>query len=215
MNAKDYLLTLRRPIYTVSGGAMGQVGYFDSQLSKVRGTPNPLGVASGLEPENGTGRRCSFSASVRPSTKAIVSGSEGAAEKNVDILVIYILSDGDNNRRVNTAVWTGTTESRDAEDTVGAEREQGGGDNGFASKSQAGGVCLLFVFRCMRPEGPWQRLAATLTDNSAFLTSSIRPDPIPNHYRSYWGNPSSFSPIPPRQAGGQCPVFIRSDGILC
>ena len=33
-----------------------------------------------------------------------------------------------NNRRVNAA-WTGTTESRDIEDTVGAEGEREGGDD--------------------------------------------------------------------------------------
>ena len=31
-------------------------------------------------------------------------------------------------------------------------------------------VCLLFISRCMRPEGPWQRLAAALADSSAFYS---------------------------------------------
>ena len=35
-------------------------------------------------------------------------------------------------------------------------------------------VFLVFVSRCMRPEGPWQLLAAALTDSSAFLTSPTK-----------------------------------------
>ena len=37
-----------------------------------------------------------------------------------------------------------------------------------------GGVCnLLFINRYMRPEGPWQRLAAALTDSSGIFIHDL------------------------------------------
>ena len=42
-------------------------------------------------------------------------------------------------------------------------------------------VYVVFISRCMRPEGPWQRLAAALADSSGFLLPLTRPNPIPNY----------------------------------
>ena len=53
------------------------------------------------------------------------------------------------------------------------------------------GVCagLVFVSRCIRPEGPWQRLAAALVDSSAFLTPFYMTGSCPQPLWVILGNP--------------------------
>ena len=72
----------------------------------------------------------------------------------------------------------------------------------MASKFKKRSVYVLYLLsRCMRPEGPWQRLAAALADSSLFYIPIIWPDPVPNHNGLYWGNP--FSSFPDRLTKGK------------
>ena len=65
----------------------------------------------------------------------------------------------------------------------------------------------LFVFlyllpRCMRPEGPWQRLATALADSSAFLTSSLRDQILSPTTIGRIGQPYLLLPNSARQRKG-------------
>ena len=50
----------------------------------------------------------------------------------------------------------------------------------WGSKISPSGVCVVFylLYRGMRPEGPWQRLAAALADSSRIFIHGLTP--IPN-----------------------------------
>ena len=55
---------------------------------------------------------------------------------------------------------------------------------------------------CMRPEGPWQQLAASLMNSSRFSTPPTLPNPVPNCSGSYWGALISYSLKTARQRKG-------------
>ena len=57
---------------------------------------------------------------------------------------------------------------------------------------------LYLLPRYMRPEGPWQRLAAALADSSDHF-SAFKPHPVPNYKESYRGSLISFSSCPPNK----------------
>ena len=56
-------------------------------------------------------------------------------------------------------------------------------------------VCLLFVSRCMRPEGPWQRLAAALAGSSDYhpLLHDRLPSPTTMGYTGASLSPTTLS----------------------
>ena len=68
----------------------------------------------------------------------------------------------------------------------------------------AGCVYVFYLItRCMRPEGPWQRLAAALADSSAFLTPPKHDQTLSSTTVGYAGaTPSPPPRTPPDQGKG-------------
>jgi len=58
-------------------------------------------------------------------------------------------------------------------------------------------VCVFIYLlpRCMRPEGPWQRLRRCLSSNG----QHTQLPPVPNHYGLYWGTPISCTHSSPNK----------------
>ena len=64
-------------------------------------------------------------------------------------------------------------------------------------------VCLLFVSRCMRPEGPWQRPAAALAGSSDYhpLLHDRLPSPTTMDYTGASLSPTTLSRLTKEKKG--------------